>query len=513
MKKIFLLLIIFLTGCSNNIINNKEISDSIIEYYQTGTYDSTKLSSSQYQKVENYIDQANNIKINLNDFMIYDDEYKTNEQNTTGVYVENNNCYINSNDINFIENSDQSYEFDDNARIVCNGYFTVLTKDTVLSLDNTNKIKQSDYRFLGYYEDNGDNFVYRSYENGSGLIVNISDEITLNFTNVDNLTLQPIDESSNDLLFPIIIVILGIGVLLIKKELTTIKKVFQMNKVTKVLLVSSITNIFLSIIKLIFGFIGKSSALIADGIHSFSDLSTDIIAILGNKLALKPADKEHPFGHGKTEYITSMIIGVIIIILGLGLINEVFNKEITIPSILVVIVSIFTIISKYIVSYYIYKKGVEYKNNILIASGKESRTDVYSSIFVFVSIILMQFSNAVSIFRYADLVGTIVIAILIIHTGYRVLMDNVSILLEEQIIDKDYIKEIKKIILSFNEIKGIGELHILRYGPYYKLLANVRMNDKILLSEAHEIIDKLENSLKKHDNKIKYVYIHMEPQN
>ena len=92
-------------------------------------------------------------------------------------------------------------------------------------------------------------------------------------------------------------------------------------------------------------------------------------------------------------------------------------------------------------------------------------------------------------------------------------MDNVSILLEEQIIDKDYIKEIKKIILSFNEIKGIGELHILRYGPYYKLLANVRMNDKILLSEAHEIIDKLENSLKKHDNKIKYVYIHMEPQN
>ena len=219
MKKIVLLLIIFLTGCSNNIINNKEISDSIIEYYQTGTYDSTKLSSSQYQKVENYIAQANNIKINLNDFMIYDDEYKTNEQNTTGVYVENNNCYINSNDINFIENSEQSYEFYDNARIVCNGYFTVLTKDTVLSLDNTNKIKQSDYRFLGYYENNGDNFVYRSYKNGSGLIVNISDEIILNFTNVDNLTLQPIDESSNDLLFPIIIVILGIGVLLIKKRI------------------------------------------------------------------------------------------------------------------------------------------------------------------------------------------------------------------------------------------------------------------------------------------------------
>ena len=286
-----------------------------------------------------------------------------------------------------------------------------------------------------------------------------------------------------------------------------------MNKITKVLLVSSITNIFLSIIKLIFGFIGKSSALIADGIHSLSDLSTDVIAILGNKLALKPADKKHPFGHGKTEYITSMIIGLIIIILGLGLINEVFNKEITIPSLLVVIVSVFTIISKYIVSYYIYQKGITYNNNILIASGKESRTDVYSSIFVLISIILMQFSNTIPIFKYADLGGTIIIAILIIHTGYRVLMDNISILLEEQIIDKDYIKEIKKIILSFDEIIDIRELHILRYGPYYKLLANIIMEDKILLSEAHVIIDKLETVLKQKDEKIKYVYIHMEPKN
>lgn len=215
--KILLLIIIFLTGCSSTF-DNKQVSDAIIEYYQTGTYDSLKLSNSQYQKVEDYIAQADNIKINLNDFMIYDQEYKTNEENTTGVYIEDGVCYIDSNDIDFIENSDESYEFDDNAKIVCNGYFTVLTKDTVLALDNTNKIKQSSYRFLGYYEENGDNFVYRSYKNGTGLIVNISDEITLNFANVDNLTLQPIDGNSN-LIIPIIIVFVGVGVLLIRKKI------------------------------------------------------------------------------------------------------------------------------------------------------------------------------------------------------------------------------------------------------------------------------------------------------
>lgn len=285
-----------------------------------------------------------------------------------------------------------------------------------------------------------------------------------------------------------------------------------MNKITKVLLVSSITNIFLSIIKIIFGFIGKCSSLIADGIHSLSDLSTDVIAIIGNKMSLKPADKEHPFGHGKTEYITSMIIGIIIIILSLGLINGVFHKEITIPSILIVIVSIFTILSKFILSNYISRKGKLYNNNILIASGKESKSDVYSSIFVLLSIILMQFSDNISIFKYADTVGTIIISLFILHTGYRVLMDNISILLEEQVDDRNYIKKVRKTILSFDEIIAIKQLHILRYGPYYKLIATITMQDGILLSTAHDIIDQLEEKLKE-NSEIKYVFIHMEPKN
>ena len=204
-------------------------------------------------------------------------------------------------------------------------------------------------------------------------------------------------------------------------------------KITKVLLVSSITNIFLSIIKILFGFIGKCNALIADGIHSLSDLSTDFVAIFGNHLSLKPADKKHPFGHGKTEYITSVIIGIVIILLGLSLIYNIFNKEITIPNLLMILVSLFTIISKYILSSYIYKKGIEYSNNILIASGKESKADVYSSIFVLISIVLMQFSNELKILKYADMLSTVIISLFIIKTGFNILSDNIGILLEEQI--------------------------------------------------------------------------------
>ena len=282
-------------------------------------------------------------------------------------------------------------------------------------------------------------------------------------------------------------------------------------KITKVLLVSSITNIFLSIIKILFGFIGKCNALIADGIHSLSDLSTDFVAIFGNHLSLKPADKKHPFGHGKTEYITSVIIGIVIILLGLSLIYNIFNKEITIPNLLMILVSLFTIISKYILSSYIYKKGIEYSNNILIASGKESKADVYSSIFVLISIVLMQFSKELSILKYADMFSTVIIALFIIKTGFNILSDNIGILLEEQILDKEYIKEIKNIITSFNEIVEIKDLYILRYGPYYKLVSNVIMKD-LSLTDAHKIIDEIEKKLKEKDDKIKYVFIHMEPQ-
>jgi len=172
---------------------------------------------------------------------------------------------------------------------------------------------------------------------------------------------------------------------------------------------------------------------------------------------------------------------------------------------------LFTIIAKYILSTYIYKKGLKYQNNILIASGKESKSDVISSIFVIISIIFIQFSSVITIFQYADIVGTILISLLIIRTGYLILMDNLSKILGEQIEDEEYINKLKNIILSEENILEVKNLYVLKNGPYYKLLSNVSMNNMITLLNAHQVIDKVEEKLKKYDSKIKYVFIHMEP--
>ena len=143
-----------------------------------------------------------------------------------------------------------------------------------------------------------------------------------------------------------------------------------MNSTTQALLKSFFGNLFLSIVKIIIGFTGKSSALIADGVHSFSDLATDAVALFGNYYSNKPADDEHPFGHGRFEYLTCLIIGIIVLFLGYQIIVSALNISYIVPSKLVIIVSLFTIIFKYFLAAYLIQIGKRTNNQILISSGR-----------------------------------------------------------------------------------------------------------------------------------------------
>lgn len=283
-----------------------------------------------------------------------------------------------------------------------------------------------------------------------------------------------------------------------------------MSAVTKTMVVSMIVNVFLSLIKIISGILGSCNSLIADGIHSISDLSTDIIAIIGNKLSLKPADNKHPYGHGKIEYLTSLIISIVILFLGFSIIYNTINRQTVIPKVWVLIVSFITIISKYFLSSFIIKQGKRINSTILIASGYESRSDAVGSIGVFLSVIVMHLSSYINIFKYADKVATIIIAILIIKTGFNILKENIGLLLGEQLIDEDYLQKIKNIIYEEEDLK-IKNIHILRNGPYNHLVATITMNNFISLEEAHDKIDLIESKVKEYDEKIKYVTIHVEP--
>lgn len=284
-----------------------------------------------------------------------------------------------------------------------------------------------------------------------------------------------------------------------------------MKKISRILKISFFTNLFLSITKIVIGIIGTSQALIADGIHSFSDLITDIVAIVGIAYAEKPADEKHPYGHGKIEYVTSLGIGFVIIGLGFGILKNVFESYSMVPSLIVIFITLFTIVIKYILSWYLIKKGEIYKNSILVSSGKESRADVMSSIIVLISSIFMQFQNSVSIFKYADKIATVFIVYFVLKTGYSIMKENVSIILGEQEINEMILSPMKQILEKEKHIDSLDSFIAIKYGPYYKINSEVSMDGNLSLEESHSIIDILEKTLKEQYTCIKYIHIHVNP--
>ena len=145
------------------------------------------------------------------------------------------------------------------------------------------------------------------------------------------------------------------------------------------------------------------------------------------------------------------------------------------------------------------------------SSGKESAADVFSSIIVLISSITMQFAGRYEWLKYSDKVASVIVGIFIVKIGFDIVKENISMTLGEQITDEDYLGETKKIILGNNEIVKIKSLVILKYGPYLKLIGEVSMKNDLSLLEAHNQIDAIEDNLKKHDNKIGYITIHMCP--
>lgn len=284
-----------------------------------------------------------------------------------------------------------------------------------------------------------------------------------------------------------------------------------MKKFNNIMRISVVTNSLLSIFKIIMGYIGKSSALIADGIHSFSDLLTDFFAMIGNYIAGKPADKKHPFGHGRLEYITSCGIGLVVLIIGFSLIKKSMSSSICIPSLLVIVVSFITILVKNFLSFYLIKMGKIYNNNILISSGRESRADVYSSIVVLISSILVQFSNKINIFSYSDVVATIIVGIFIIRTGFLIIKDNLSVLIGEQECNSDILGELKNFILDDENICSLDDLVMIKYGAYFKIIIEVSMESDLSLEQAHNNAHMLQNNIMKQYKWAKYITIHINP--
>lgn len=277
----------------------------------------------------------------------------------------------------------------------------------------------------------------------------------------------------------------------------------------KVSLFGIIGNLFLFIIKSIVALITHSQAMSADAINSASDIFSSLMTYIGNKIASKAPDKDHNLGHGKAEYIFSMIISLTMILLGVGILKESFTSLIINNkynfSIWLIIVCIITIIIKFILYKYTDKVGKEQKNLLVLANAKDHRNDCLITSINLISAILSSYN-----IKYIDSIVGILISLWIIYTGITIFKESYDILMDKAI-NEETKEKVLKIIKSHPEIIKINHFNTTPVGYLYQISFTIFVDGNLSTFESHKIANDLEKEI---DKKVKEIYltiIHVNP--
>lgn len=252
-----------------------------------------------------------------------------------------------------------------------------------------------------------------------------------------------------------------------------------------------ICNVILFVIKTIIGTAINSIAIISDAFNNLSDIGSSAVTLIGAKLSSQRPDKEHPFGHGRIEYISSLIVSFIIISVGLELIKSSFEKILhpVAPAynLVMIIILIISVLIKLWMFFSMRYLGNKIDSEVLKATSSDSLSDVVATSAVILSVILCKFLPPV-----VDGIAGLIVAVLICITGVRVAWNTISTLLGSSP-DPALAKAITKILFSNREILGIHDLIIHDYGPG-RILASVHAEVSCEKSAImlHEIIDALE---------------------
>ena len=292
----------------------------------------------------------------------------------------------------------------------------------------------------------------------------------------------------------------------------------RQKEIYKVTLSGSIVNFLLVIFKFLAGIIGNSAAMIADAIHSLSDFITDIIVIAFVRIAGKPEDKSHNYGHGKYETLATAIIGTVLLFVGAGIfINSaksiiVFcnGEPIEAPGILPLAAAFISIISKEILYRYTIYKGRKINSKAVIANAWHHRSDALSSVGTLIGI-----GGAIFLgksWRVLDPIAALIVSLFVIKVSIQLIKPCIDELLEKSL-PKETEEKILYIILSFPQISSPHHLRTRHIGNNIAIEIHIRMDGTMTLKEAHDITKQIEQSLKEEFGKDTHIGIHMEPQN
>ncbi len=278
----------------------------------------------------------------------------------------------------------------------------------------------------------------------------------------------------------------------------------------KVTIVGAIVDFVLAVFKVVVGFIGNSGALIADGIHSFSDLLSDGVVLYAAKHSSEEADDEHPYGHERFETVATLGLAIILAIIGTGIVFDAFDRlsnpvALTNGTLLLSITAL-SILSKEVLYWYTLKVAKTYKSSMLKANAWHHRSDVLSSIVVFVGIL-----GSLNGYLYLDGVAAIVVGLMIIYIAWEFGIGATKELVDTSI-DVEHIESLRH---SIGKISGVTSVHSLRtrkIGHTISADVHVQVDPFLSVSEGHIISVSVERVAKECLEDLNDVTVHIDPE-
>ena len=287
-------------------------------------------------------------------------------------------------------------------------------------------------------------------------------------------------------------------------------------EIRRITVIGAVVNIILTVFKIIAGVLGRSAAMIADGIHSLSDLLSDIVVLIFTHISSKGKDKDHSFGHGKFETLATLIVSVILVAVGARLMSggvksiiEVMNgNSIPTPGSIALWAAVISIISKEILYHATVRTARRVNSPVVIANAWHHRSDAFSSIGALAGI-----GGAMILgdrWTILDPIASCCISIAIIVVAVKMVLPSLAELLETSLpeeIEKD-------IIITASSVQGVEDIHELktrRNGVSYIIDAHIVVNPHISVTEAHDIATDVEIALRGKYGKETQINIHIEP--
>jgi len=281
---------------------------------------------------------------------------------------------------------------------------------------------------------------------------------------------------------------------------------------SKVTLVGVLVNTLLIVLKLVAGIYGSSQALIADAVHSFSDLFTDAVVLIGIKISKKPPDKTHHFGHARIETLASTIVGMALIgtalYIGIEASLTIYRHTEYHPTTLALFGAGVSIVLKEVLYHYTIRTGRRIKSQLIVANAWHHRSDALSSVAVFIGVAGTQINPS---WHILDSFAALLVSFFIVKVGLEILRDALREFTDTAP-KQEIIGKIQQCALSVNGVVDTHDLRVRTSGGFYQMEIHIVVDGQLTVLEGHKIAKAVEGCLVEDVGNIGSITIHVDPE-